>query len=271
MVMFYHKDSYLDTHGLKNSMRPEHCRELRNCYERRKIMTETIFTLKVSLVLCPIMKEMDTKERIKQTAHDLVMQYGIRSVSMDDIANTLGMSKKTIYQYYADKDELVVAVVTEVLKKSETDCEYDRHESENAIHEVFLAMEMMLEMFKSMNPTIVHDMHKYHPKAFRLFQKHKNEFLYNVMKDNLLRGIEEELYRPDINVEIMSRFRVESVMIPFNPEFQKNLKNSMGEIEAELIIHFLFGLVTPKGYKLILKYQQARIKKTEPNEYKKNK
>ena len=232
---------------------------------------ETIFTLKVSLVLCPIMSELDTKERIKQTAHDLVMRYGIRSVSMDDIANALGMSKKTIYQYYADKDELVVAVVTDVLRKSECDCECDRHEAKNAIHEVFLAMEMVVEMFKSMNPTIVHDMHKYHPRAFRLFQQHKNEFLYNVMKENLLRGIEEELYRPDINIEIMSRFRVESVMIPFSPEFQKNLKSSMADIELELIIHFLFGLVTPKGYKLIVKYQQARTKKTEQNEYKKNK
>lgn len=221
--------------------------------------------------MCPIMIELDTKERIKQTAHDLVMQYGIRSVSMDDIANTLGMSKKTIYQYFDDKDELVVAVVNDILRKSETDCECDRRESENAIHEVFLAMEMMVEMFKRMNPTIVHDMHKYHPRAFRLFQQHKNEFLYNVMKENLLRGIREELYRSDINVEIMSRFRVESVMIPFNPEFQKNLKSNMAEIEMELIIHFLYGLVTLKGYKLIVKYQQARTKKTEPNEYKKNK
>ena len=72
---------------------------------------ETLVTLKVSLVLRPIMTEIDTRERIKQKAHDLFMQYGLRSVSMDDIANSLGMSKKTIYQYFADKDELVDAVV----------------------------------------------------------------------------------------------------------------------------------------------------------------
>lgn len=214
---------------------------------------------------------MEQKARIQQTAHDLVMQYGIRSVSMDDIANAAGMSKKTIYQYFSDKDELVVAVVTDVLKKSEMDCERDRENSVNAIHEVFLAMEMVVEMFKSMNPTIIHDMHKYHPRAFRLFQHHKNEFLYNVMKNNLRRGIREELYRADIDVEIMARFRVESVMIPFNPEFQRNLKASMAEVELELIIHFLYGLVTPKGYKLIVNYQQARNKKTATNENKKAK
>lgn len=59
---------------------------------------ETLVTLKVSLVLCPIMIIPDTKQRIQKTAHDLVMQYSIRSVSMDDIAATLGMSKKTIYR-----------------------------------------------------------------------------------------------------------------------------------------------------------------------------
>ncbi|HEX6193727.1 MAG TPA: helix-turn-helix domain-containing protein, partial [Chitinophagaceae bacterium] len=54
---------------------------------------------------------MDTKERIQNKAEELFMQFGIRSVSMDDIANNLGMSKKTVYQYFVDKDELVEAVV----------------------------------------------------------------------------------------------------------------------------------------------------------------
>lgn len=208
-----------------------------------------------------IMIETPVKERIKETAHDLVMQYGIRSVSMDDIATALGMSKKTIYQYYADKDELVLAVVNDVLGKNELDCEKDKGQAENAIHEIFLAMEMMVEMFRTMNPSIIYDMHKYHPSAFQRFQQHKNEYVYNVMRDNLTRGIREELYRPDINIDILSRYRVESMMLPFNPEFQRSLKYSLLAIEEELIIHFLFGLVTQKGYKLILKYQQERIKK----------
>ena len=61
------------------------------------------------------MTELDTKQRIQKAAHDLVMQYSIRSVSMDDIAANLGMSKKTIYQYFKDKDELVESVVDEVI------------------------------------------------------------------------------------------------------------------------------------------------------------
>ncbi len=218
-------------------------------------------TLKVSLVLHHIMIEIDTRHRIRQTAHDLVMKYGIRSVSMDDIAAALGISKKTIYQFYVDKDQLVLEVVTEVIKKNEADCERDKKNAENAIHEIFLAMEMVVELFNKMNPSILFDMQKYHPGTFQHFQKHKNEYVYNVLNQNITRGIKEELYRPELNVDIISRFRVESMMLPFNPDFQKSLKYSLLKIEEELIIHFLFGLVSPRGYDLTLQYQQNRIKK----------
>jgi len=241
---------------------------IKKLLQTAKKVTETLVTLKVSLVLHPIMTEITTRERIKQTAHDLVMQYGIRSVSMDDIATALGMSKKTIYHSFADKDELVLAVVTDVIKKSESDCERDKNKAENAIHEIFLAMEMVVEMFRTMNPSIIYDMHKYHPRAFATFQKHKNDYIYNIMRQNLEKGISEDLYRPEINIDIMSRFRVESMMLPFNPEFHRSLKYSLVDIEEELITHFLFGLVTPKGYKLILKYQQVRNKTTKPDEKK---
>jgi len=93
---------------------------------------ETLVTLKVSLVLCPIMTELNTKDRIRETAHNLVMQYGIRSISMDDIATALGMSKKTIYQYYADKDELIEEVVATVIQYNQQCCEKDRHTAENS-------------------------------------------------------------------------------------------------------------------------------------------
>ena len=206
------------------------------------------------------MTDINTKQRIQQAAHDLVMQYSIRSVSMDDIANNLGMSKKTIYQYFKDKDELVEAVVDNVIDTNQCTCNDDRDKADNAVHEIFLVMEMMVEMFKAMNPSILYDMQKYHPAAFGKFQQHRNQYLYNVCTQNLQRGIKEELYRPEIAVDILARYRVETMFIPFNPEFQKSLKYNLLEIEEEIIIHFLFGLVTLKGYKLVLKYMEQREK-----------
>lgn len=221
---------------------------------------ETLVTIKVSLVLWANMADADTGLRIKEKAQGLFMQYGLRSVSMDDIAGNLGMSKKTIYQYYADKDELIEAVINEELQQSQTICERDQHSSANAVHEIFLAMDMVVELLSAMNPSLIHDMQKYHPKAFLKFQQHKNEYLFNVIRKNLERGIREGLYRGEINLDIIARFRVESIMMPFNPDFHSRVKYNLVQIEEEMIIHFLFGLASPKGYKLIIKYQQERIK-----------
>lgn len=207
------------------------------------------------------MATLDTKQRIKQAATELVMQYGIRSVSMDDIATNLGISKKTIYLYFKDKDELVDEIVDDIIVNNRYECNADRGRAENAIHEIFLVMDMMAEMFTAMNPGILFDMQKYHPATYRKFLKHKNEFLYNVCRENLERGKQEELYRPDLAVDILCRYRVETMFISFNPDFHQSLKYNLAKIEEEIIIHFLFGLVSIKGYKLVMKYWQQRESK----------
>ncbi len=203
----------------------------------------------------------DTAERIKQKAHLLFMQYGLRSVSMDDIANGLGISKKTIYNFYADKDALVDDIISAELQRDELICHRDCMTAENAIHEIFLAIDFVVEMFKGMNPSVIFDLQKYHPTSYLRFAKHKDEFLFNVIKSNLKRGMEEELYRPNLNINILARYRVETIMLPFNPDFHSKLKENLGKIEEEIAFNFLYGLVTPKGYKLATKYQEKRNKK----------
>jgi AcrR family transcriptional regulator len=208
------------------------------------------------------MIETDTKERIKQATHDLVMKYSIRSVSMDDIAASVGMSKKTLYHHFADKDELVKAVVEGVIAENRFVCQGHMAAAENAVHEIFLAMEMMVEMFQTMNPSIIYEMQKYYPEAYQKFHLHKIKFLLAHMEQNLERGIKEELYRPEINAQILARFRVESMFIPFNPEFQHSLnKYNLLQLEEQILTNFLFGLVSAKGYKLAVKYIADREKK----------
>ncbi len=196
------------------------------------------------------------------------MQYGVRSVTMDEIAVQLGVSKKTLYQYYADKDELVDAVIIDILSINQENCTKDRSIAKNAIHEVFLAIDMMQDMFQNMNPSVLFELEKYYPKAFEKFAQHKYSFLHKVMTENIERGIAEELYRPDVDVEILVKARLESMMMPFNQQvFPKN-KYNLIRVETELTTHFLYGLATVKGYKLITKYQQDRNnnKKTNTNE-----
>lgn len=203
----------------------------------------------------------DTALRILEQARDLFMQYGLKSVSMDDISNRLGMSKKTLYQYFADKEELVAAVVLSIIKHNQQTCELSISKSKDAIHEMFLALQDVSELFSSMNPSILFDLSKYYPKAFQIFHRHKNDFIYNVIRKNLERGIQEGLYRNDLQVDIISRLRLETTLIPFNPEFFQAVKANMVAISEEMTYHYLYGIVSIKGYKMTEKYKNKSIKK----------
>lgn len=216
-----------------------------------------------------IKKIMEPKERIQAKADELFMQYGIRSVSMDDIAAQLAMSKKTLYQFFSDKDELVDAVVDKELKRGQCDCMECRSSARDAVDEIFLTMEKIADHFRNMNPMVIHDLEKFHAAAYQKFLKHKNEFLLDVIRKNMERGIQEELFRPEINVDVMSRFRLESMMIAFNMTVFPPRKYNLVEVTQEIIEHYLYGLATLKGHKMILKYNEQRKKNVSYEEAKK--
>jgi TetR/AcrR family transcriptional regulator, cholesterol catabolism regulator len=197
------------------------------------------------------------------------MRYGIRSVSMDDIALQLGMSKKTLYQYFADKDELVDAVLGDEVKQGQQDCMGCFAESKDAVEEIFLTMEHITEQFSNMNPMVLYDLQKFHYSSFQKFLKYKNEFLYEVIRKNMERGIKEERFRPEINVDVLAKFRIESMMLAFNMDVFPPRKYNLAKVTREIIEHYLYGLSTLKGYKLILKYNEQRQKNLSYEESKK--
>jgi len=204
---------------------------------------------------------METQERILTKAHELFMRYGLRSVSMDEIANHLGMSKKTIYQFYADKDALVEGAIDIEIQRSKKDCSGTRDQSENAIQEIFLAVDMVQEMLKHMNPSLMFDLEKYHPKAYKQFLEHKNKFFHEIIRTNLEWGIKEGLYREDIHIELLTRFRLVTMFLMFDTVNFPATKFTPGQVIAEITDNFLHGLATAKGQKMIQKYKQQRLKK----------
>jgi AcrR family transcriptional regulator len=201
---------------------------------------------------------MEPKERISAKAEELFMQFGIRSVSMDDIAHSLGMSKKTLYQYYADKDELVNAMIDNHIREMQTDCEGCREAASNAIHEIFITMERIVDDLGSINPMVLYDLEKFHYKAFQRFKEHKDKYLFRVVRNNIEWGVREGLYRDDIDVDIMSKFRIESMMIPFNVAVFPPGKYNLGHISEMIIQNFAYGLATIKGHQLIQQYNEQR-------------
>ena len=203
---------------------------------------------------------MEVKDRILKKAADLFMRYGIRSITMDEIATQLGISKKTIYQFFTDKDEMVEAVIDEEVCTNESECRRCQGDSENAVHEIFIALQIMEELLKAMNPLIMYDLEKHHPKAYKKFRDHKYRFLYEMTKQNLERGIAEELYRPEINTDVMAKYRVESAFLGFNQDVFPHSKYNMHEIGYEIGIFFLYGITTAKGKKMVERYSKDRKK-----------
>src|SRR5213592_3342567 len=109
---------------------------------------------------------MSIKERIQQKASELFRRYGIRSVTMDEIAAQLGISKKTIYQFYSDKEALVQDIFKDITDENKKKCTHFKDISDNAIHETYLASDSAQEIFNNMNTSVLFDLNRFHPNVF---------------------------------------------------------------------------------------------------------
>src|ERR1044072_840004 len=199
---------------------------------------------------------METQERILDTAFGLFRQYGTRSITMDDIATRMGISKKTLYAHFVDKDDMVIRAISRFLEVIQEEERVLRSNAANAIEELFEVMNMMDERLRNMNPVIMLDLQKFHSKAFLVFQEYRNNSLRTVVRENLERGIAEGLYRKDLEVNILTQFRIASAMLCFQPEVFPIAGFEMGKVQRVLLEHFLYGVVSAEGLKLIEQYKQ---------------
>jgi AcrR family transcriptional regulator len=195
------------------------------------------------------------ENRILFKARDLMLLNGVKHVTMDDIANQLGMSKKTIYQFYKDKDALVMAVVNFELEEQSSKCQRTQDTADNAVHEMFMLLEDIQQMFKNMNPMTMNEIAKYYPEAFARIQNHKDEFMHQIIKTNLIKGIEQGVYRKEIDPEILSIYRLETSFVPFNPQLYPFSKFDIGKVTLQIIENFIYGVMSLKGIELMEKYK----------------
>lgn len=201
---------------------------------------------------------METQERILDTAFGLFRQYGTRSITMDDIATRMGISKKTLYAHFVDKDDMVVHAISRFLEVIQEEERGLRAGAANAIEELFEVMNMMDNRLRNMNPVIMLDLQKFHSRAFMVFQEYRNNYLRNTIRENLERGIAEGLYREDLEVSILTQFRIASAMLCFQPEVFPIAGFEMVKVQRVLLEHFLYGVASAEGLKLIEKYKQAQ-------------
>jgi AcrR family transcriptional regulator len=208
------------------------------------------------------MEEIEIKDKILKGAEELFMRYGIRSVSMDDIARHLAVSKKTLYQHFADKDELVLMVSRSHLNRNIQQFDSIRDESRNVIEELGKISVCMKANMETMNPSLLFDLQKFHPKAWSEWIAFKNHYIHDSVVRNLSKGLEEGYIRPNVNPEIMATMRIELVQLAFNNDIFPPNKFNLAEVQDQLFDHFVYGIVTDKGRTL---YEKQKNIKPQPS------
>jgi len=194
--------------------------------------------------------------RIINATEMLFTKYGVKSISMDDIARETGMSKKTLYQHFTDKEDIVTHTTQNVMKRMRDEMLMAKANSKNAVEEMILISEILKKNFQSMNPALLFDLKKYHPKAWICYCNQKETSMMDHLKDNLEQGIKEGLYRDDIDVNVLARLRMEEVQIAFDPMLFPRDQFDLSNVQMQFFNHFLHGITTLKGHKLLNKYKQ---------------
>lgn len=201
-------------------------------------------------------------QNIIKTAGDLYKKFGLKSVTMDDVARECMISKKTLYKYVNDKiDLLKQAFKFEFIKQSSLfNGIFDK--GLNAVEEVFEIHKHLIKMLKTHNPIIEHDMMKYYPVIHREMKEKSAEQVYTMMLKNLQKGIDEGLYYDDIDIELIAKQRVifqvqkiENSIVSFKEFTNPNALKQM-------FIYHMRAVCSPKGIKIL----NQKIEELKTNE-----
>lgn len=197
--------------------------------------------------LCSVQNEL----QILGKASELFLKYGIRSVSMDDIARELGISKKTIYVHYQDKDALLVAFMKRQLELHEQIFERMKQGSENVIAEILMISGNSVQEMQKYHTTLLYDLQKYHRNVWQLFEDFKNETIHRQIKDQIERGIATDFFRSEIDVEVAAIMHLQQITTALNPDVFSPRLYDTNLVFRQITMIFLRGICTKKGLKMI--------------------
>ena len=199
---------------------------------------------------------MEIKERILSKAEALFWKFGTRSITMDDISRDIGISKKTLYQHFTDKDDIVFQVIQYRIDQNRENVSCRVATARDPIEEFLLASEMMRQYLAEMNPALLIDVQRHYPRAWEICTEFRERFLLESIRSNLKRGIEQGLYRPEIDIEIMARLRVELIRMAYDTDVFPRMLVGMTEVQIQLLHHFVRGILTEKGSIIYNQYVQ---------------
>ena len=197
---------------------------------------------------------MNSKQEILNRAAQVIMRYGIKSVTMDDLARELSISKKTLYAHFGDKRSMVQAVVANNIAEDKNSCQMQLTESKNAIDEMFRITSFVSEGLKNVNVTFFYDLKTAFPKAFKAMEDYKWGYIQEIIKQNIDRGMQEGLYRPGLNPAIISKIYLTNVEQVFGGSEFYQMDISAGELFKEIFTLHMRGIASEQGLKMLIEY-----------------
>ncbi len=187
------------------------------------------------------------EQKIVNTSNELFLTYGFKSVTMDDIAEKLGMSKKTIYNYYKTKNDLVRACVMDIFNAVSEGIDQICIIGMNPIKELFEVKNFILNHLKSEKSSPLFQLKKYYPKFFYELQKKQFEVMSECVQENLTRGIERKLYRKEIDIDFISRIYFSGITMIKDIEIFPKGKNNMQELQTQYLEYHIRAIATKNG------------------------
>jgi AcrR family transcriptional regulator len=181
------------------------------------------------------------------------MKHGIRSVSMDDLARHLGMSKKTIYQYFENKDNLVSAMILEHCEQEKKEVESILLNSDNALDQMQMIARMALRTLDEVSSGTMFDLQKYYRTQWIAITDLHKTLIHSVIKQNIEQGINEGIYRVDIDADIIARLYGEMAFSVINIEVFPLKEYSMQEVYKQAFHYHINAILSSKGKKMIQK------------------
>jgi AcrR family transcriptional regulator len=201
---------------------------------------------------------MNEETKLLDRCEKLFMRYGIKSVTMDDVCRELGISKKTLYQYVANKDALICKVTKNHFACENIEFERIIHQAKTAIDEMMGIAEWLNKLSKNLNPSLLFDMRKYHPDAWQLYIDHRNNEIYNCIKHNLERGMREGLYRNDLQVEVLTRVYIAKTEMFIDNDIFPYDKFPPEKTFPIFLDYHIRGIATQAGIKYLEKIKKQK-------------
>lgn len=190
---------------------------------------------------------MEVKEKILTRSQELFMRYGFKSITMDEVANHCNISKKTIYQFFSDKDAIIHEVVKRHMSTDVCRVKQLQEEATSALDEIMRVSEYMKETIGNIHPSVLFDLKKYHPAAWEAFNQHKHSMMIETVSNNMARGVKEGVYRSNIDINILSRLRCLEVEALFHSDLFPTHSFNPAALQVHFVDHFIRGICTPKG------------------------